>query len=106
VTRTWDELRSDVLNPEVKTSEVLFRAKALAKVLGLEVPDWIHSEIDGWTAEPPEYRRVHGRLVSWNPFRQWIPVSSDDPRDLAILAARSSQFVGQPGAELEELTGS
>lgn len=98
-----DELQRDALNPGVRVSDLLRKAKTIAVKLDLpELADWVEKELNGYgdTAVPP-YRIVRGRVRGRNPFHGWQPVLFDDEGTEDVF---SKQPIGQKVAELEDLS--
>lgn len=96
------ELQADCLDSKVPVSFLLRKALVVSKKLA--VPDievWIEHELNGYVDEVPAYRRVKGQVKARNPFQGWIPVVFGDEQEAELL---SYQNMGQPIAELEDLT--
>ncbi|MGY4463930.1 AbiTii domain-containing protein [Bradyrhizobium sp. LB13.1] len=54
-------------------SDLLRRVKFVAVKLGLgAVEDWVEHELKGYEVKPPEYRKVHGRPMAFNPYHGWM----------------------------------
>src|SRR4051812_11079501 len=70
-----EQIQRDAIDPNVRVSDLLRRVKLAAAKLDLgAVEDWVDHELNGYKAEVPAYREVHGYLMAFNPFRGWIPV--------------------------------
>jgi AbiTii len=68
-----EKLQRDALNSSVPVSDLLRRVKFAAAKLGLgAVEDWVDHELKGYEVKPPDYRKVHGRPMSFNPYRGWL----------------------------------
>ncbi|MCU1320749.1 MAG: Uncharacterized protein JWM43_398 [Acidobacteriaceae bacterium] len=99
-----EELQRDALNPDVRVSNLLRKAKTIAVKLDLpELAAWVEKELNGYhDCEVPEYRRLRGRVKGRNPFHGWQPVVFADAE---IEDAFSKQPIGQRVAELEHVIG-
>lgn len=98
-----EELQRDALNPQVRVSDLLRKAKTIAHKLDLaELASWVETELNGYgdTASVPSYRLVRGRVKGLNPFHGWQPVIFNDPDH---EDAFSKQPIGQRVAELEDV---
>lgn len=98
-----EELQRDSLNANVRVSDLLRKAKAIA--VKLELPDlagWVETELNGYgeSSEVPKYRIRSGRLKGRNPYHGWQPVIFPDA---AIEDKFSKIPIGQSVAELEHL---
>lgn len=97
------ELKNDATKSDIKVSELLRRAKIIAKEIGDQnFLDWIEKEADGYGNGEgvPEYRIVHGEPRGWNPYHGWVPWIIDDPEKQRKISQRGvSQAIG----ELEQL---
>jgi AbiTii len=101
-----EELQRDSLNANVKVSDLLRKAKAIAVKLDLpELEKWVENELNGYPPDGdfPEYRKVTGQLKGQNPFHGWLPVIIDQP-DAA--EAFSTRHIFQRVAELESVANS
>jgi hypothetical protein len=97
-----DELQRDALNPDVRVSDLLRKAKTIAVKLDLpELAAWVEKELNGYgDSQVPDYRIIRGRLKGLNPYHGWQPVIFDDPD---LEDAFSKQAIGQRVAELEHV---
>jgi hypothetical protein len=97
-----EELQRDALNPNVRVSDLLRKAKTIAVKLGLpELAAWVEKELNGYgTTKVPEYRFVRGSLQGFNPFHGWQPVIFEEARIEDLFA---KQPIGQSVAELEHV---
>lgn len=68
-----EKLQLDAMDPKVPVADLLRRVKFTAVQLGLGgVEDWVEHELNGYHGSTvPEYRTVHGRPMSHNPYRGW-----------------------------------
>jgi len=97
-----DELQQGALNPDVRVSDLLRKAKAIAIKLDLpELAARVERELNGYDdSKVPDYRIIRGRMKGHNPFHGWQPVIFDDA---AIEDAFSKQPIAQRVAELEHV---
>jgi hypothetical protein len=98
-----EELQRDVLDPHVRVSDLLRKARTIAHKLSL--PDfaaWIENELNGYSDGKtlPAYRSIRGRIKGHNPFYGWQPVMLGDAE---FEEAISTYPIGQKVAELEDL---
>lgn len=60
----------------------LRKAHIIASKLQLfEFDTWVQNELNGYkcsATELPSYRRIHGNIKAWNPYRGWIPCIIED----------------------------
>lgn len=71
------QLQRDSLNPDVRVSDLLRKAKVVASKLNLsEFLEWIEKELGGYqpTDNIPKYRIVGTELKSYNPYHGWQPI--------------------------------
>jgi hypothetical protein len=64
------EFQQEALGPNVKVSDLLRKALAVSKKLGIsEIEVWINKELKGYEEgkSPPEYRLVCGRVMVDDP---------------------------------------
>jgi AbiTii len=69
------ELVNMASDPAVSISDLLRRALVAAR--RLDVPDlvgWLTSELNGYTGEVPEYRKIRGHLEAMNPYHVPVPL--------------------------------
>lgn len=95
-----EELQRDALNANVKVSDLLRKAKAIAVKLELpELEEWVEHELNGYPeGNVPEYRVIVGQVKGRNPFHGWQPVIFGDRQ---TEEAYSKRRVYQRVAELE-----
>lgn len=95
-----EQLQRDAADPSISVGTLLRRAKISAKKLGLKtVENWIEHELNGYTGDVPDYRKAVGRLVAWNPYHGWIPISGDAD----FIEKVSTTYTVQSIDELESL---
>lgn len=69
------ELVDMASTPAVSTADLLRRALVVARRLAVpELVDWINSELNGYSGEVPDYRRLCGQLKVMNPINGPIPL--------------------------------
>ena len=63
------ELVDMASTPAVSTADLLRRALVVARRLAVpELVDWINSELNGYSGEVPDYRKLRGQLKVMNPI--------------------------------------
>lgn len=63
------ELVNMASDPAVSVSDLLRRALVAARRLNVpDVADWMTAELNGYTGEVPEYRKIRGHLQVMNPY--------------------------------------
>jgi hypothetical protein len=73
-----EQLQIEAINAEIPVSQLLRRVKLAAVKLKLgSVAEWVDQELNGYDGDVPEYRWVVGSPNAHNPFRGWIPISTD-----------------------------
>lgn len=73
-----EELQREALDPNIPVSSLLRKVKLTAVKLRLsEAVDWVDAELTGYTENVPEYRIVHGNLMSFHPYTGSRSVSGD-----------------------------
>jgi hypothetical protein len=99
------QLQAEALDPKIKVSDLLRKAKVVA--VKLELKDfltWIEKELNGYDAKSndalPLYRVVGGETKAWNPYHGWVPVLFSDPKSQNALSERG---VVQPIGELDDI---
>jgi hypothetical protein len=97
-----EELQRDALNPDVRVSDLLRKAKTIAVKLDLpELAAWVEKELNGYpNADVPSYRIARGRVKGRNPFHGWQPVIFEDAAQEDFF---SKQRISQKVAELEDV---
>lgn len=94
------EIQQASLDASVPIENLLRRVKLAAAKLRLDqLESWVNSELNGYPDKLPEYRKVHGQPVAWNPYNGWIPIMGD-PKFVEII---STANIGQPIAGLSDL---
>jgi len=97
------ERQREALDRKVQVSDVLRKGLVVARKLNLrEFQDWVEKELNGYgeADDVPEYREVFGQIRGWNPYRGWIQLIFEDPKQGEMLSHRKC---GQSIAELEHL---
>jgi len=95
------ELQADALNKSVQASDLLRKAYVVAQKLNFSAfRQWIEKELNGYASDLPEYRLTTGQIKAWNPYRGWIPIVFEDPKEGEIYSKRGFD---QSIAELEHL---
>ncbi len=100
------ELQAEALSRETSVSDLLRKALAVSKKLGVsEIEEWINYELKGYPidSEVPEYRTVHGQIKVWNLYHGWQPLHFGDPE---LGEKLSSRKIMQPIGELDALNTS
>ncbi len=97
-----EELQRDALNPGVKVSDLLRKAKTIAIKLDLpELEAWVENELNGYPpGDVPKYRVLVGQVKGQNPFHGWQSVIFPDND---TQEAFSKRHVFQKVAELESV---
>lgn len=97
------ELQKDLLNNQIKLSDILIKAKIPATKLNLlEFKNWLDEEIQGYEATDlhPQYRHIKGICRYWDTFSGWQNMkfhSSQAESDLSHVLYSKSVF------EIEDL---
>lgn len=98
------ELQSDALNKAVTCADLLRKALAVSRKLGVaEIEEWLRRELNGYPLdddEVPTYREVHGQIRVWNSYHGWQPLNFGDAEMAEQLSRRK---VMQPVSELDAL---
>lgn len=88
-------------DPAVSTADLLRRALVVAHRLAVpELVEWISSELNGYRADVPDYRKLHGTLKAHNPVRGYVPLLMSSAQQTAAL---SVAHLRQAVPELEKL---
>jgi AbiTii-like protein len=102
-----EQLQAEALDPEVRVSDLVRKAKLVASKLGLdEFEKWADAELRGYTdlAAVPEYRDVHGTPVWFDHYRGWRAMNfSGDGVRWAKKFSENKAI--QPIGELDSLMG-
>ncbi len=99
------DLQQEVLNNECDILNALRKAHLIASKLQLKDFDvWIQRELNGYAncsrEEIPDYRKVKGVLMAFNPYNGWIPAQCiDDEMEQLICEQKMHQSIG----ELQEI---
>jgi len=95
------ELVNMASDPNVSTADLLRRALVVARRLAVpELVEWISSELNGYQADVPDYRKLRGTLKAHNPIRGYVPLLLSSARETAAL---SVAHLRQAVPELERL---
>lgn len=96
------ELVDMASDPTVSVSDLLRRALVAARRLDVpDVVEWITSELNGYTGDVPDYRRIRGQLEVMNPYQGPVPLQATGQADGDRLNLTSERG---PIAELEPLS--
>jgi hypothetical protein len=99
------QLQGDAINPQVRVSDLVRKAKLVASKLRLdELEKWADAELQGYHdgESVPSYRRAQGTPIWLSPFRGWVPINFTG--DGVHWAKRMSEAdVSQPLSEIEAL---
>lgn len=88
-------------DPAVSTADLLRRALVVARRLDVpELVEWISSELSGYRADVPDYRKLRGTLKAHNPIRGYVPLLMSSAEQTAAL---SVAHLRQAVPELEKL---
>jgi hypothetical protein len=97
------ELQEDALNNKISVSDLLRKALAVSRKLGVtHIEEWLKNELNGYPQESviPDYREVYGQFQVWNPYHGWQPLNFANS-DMA--EALSKNKISQPVGELISL---
>lgn len=95
------ELVNMASDPAVSTADLLRRALVVARRLDVpELVEWISSELSGYRADVPDYRKLRGTLKAHNPIRGYVPLLMSSAEQTAAL---SVAHLRQAVPELEKL---
>ncbi|MGQ3281626.1 AbiTii domain-containing protein [Bosea sp. (in: a-proteobacteria)] len=95
------EIQRAALEPEVRVEDLLRRVKLAAAKLKLgDLEEWVTSELNGYKAHVPDYRRIRGQAKAWNPYNGWIPIIFGDDRVDDII---NQVNIGQSISSLRDL---
>jgi hypothetical protein len=87
-----EELQRDVLDSKISASDLLRKSLVIATKLNLgEFRTWVEQELSGYadTKQIPEYRRIVGRIMAFNPMRGYIPAVIPDAKLVELLSTRN-----------------
>ena len=98
------DLQQEVLKPDCDVLNSLRKAHLIAAKLKLsEFDKWVQAELNGYVPNSsaiPDYRKVHGSLKAFNPYRGWVPTQlNDNELEQMICEQKLWQSLG----ELQEL---
>jgi hypothetical protein len=95
-----EELQREALDPNIPVSSLLRKVKITAMKLQLpEAIDWADAELTGYTEKVPEYRILHGRLMSFHPYTGSRIVGGDPD----TIKKWSKRTIFQPISSLESI---
>lgn len=95
------ELQHDALNKDIRVSDLLRKSLVISRKLKLaEFQEWIEKEMNGYSGAVPDYRLARGTAKGWNPYRGWIPVIFEDPKEGELFNALPN---GQSIGEIEDM---
>jgi hypothetical protein len=86
-----EELQRDALDSTISVSDLLRKSLVVAAKLNLEeFRAWVEHELNGYedTQQVPDYRKVMGRIVAFNPARGYIPAIIPDAALAELLSIR------------------
>ncbi|WP_312560749.1 hypothetical protein [Anaerospora sp.] len=97
------ELQKEALDQKISVSHLLRKALVVARKLKLsEFQEWVEIELNGYTVDVPEYRKIEGACMVKNPYHGYIPIQFPNEK----MANRySRRGVTSTIAELEALIG-
>lgn len=82
-----EEIQRDALNKNVPVDALLRKVKLAAAKLQLEsLETWVEQELNGYSGELPDYRKITGQPAGWNPYNGWIPIYSGDERFMELIS--------------------
>lgn len=90
-----EEVQRDALDKNMPVDALLRKLKLAAAKLNLEVIEsWVDQELNGYCAELPKYRKVHGQPAGWSPYNGWVPIYIKDEKIMELVSeARISQSI-------------
>ncbi|PJZ82995.1 hypothetical protein CH364_18555 [Leptospira harrisiae] len=97
------ELQQDLYDSSSKVTDLLRKAYIISRKLKVTtLENWIKKELNGYSGqkEIPEYRRVYGQVVAWNPHHGWQPVIFNQK---TMQDEVSTREIVQSVPELEDL---
>jgi len=86
-----EELQRNALDGTVSVSDLLRKSLVVATKLNLEAfRTWVEHELNGYrnARQVPDYRKVTGRIVAFNPARGYIPAIVPDAALAELLSVR------------------
>lgn len=88
------DLQQEALSGNGDILSLLRKAYLIARKLDLnDFKEWVNSELNGYnkSKEVPQYRKLQGSVVAFNPYRGWIPVMFEThEEDFSSYDARDS----------------
>jgi len=100
------ELQRDALDHTVATTQLLRKALVVSRKLNVKhVVEWLTNELNGYPQGSviPEYRKITGQIMAFNPFHGWQPIHFPDDE---MAKPFREVFINQKAAELESLVES
>ncbi len=95
------ELQKEALDQNISVSHLLRKALVVARKLKLsEFQEWVEIELNGYTVDVPEYRKIQGSCMVKNPYHGYIPVQFPNEK---MAKSFSYRGVNSSIAELEAL---
>lgn len=95
------ELQRDALNHTMPISALLRKALLVSVKLDVkEFEQWARNELEGYKDEAPEYRKLHGNVKVWNPYRGYMPLIFEEPSEQEMFSTMPTY---QPVGALEDL---
>lgn len=83
------QLQQDAVDKDVSVSTLLRKVKIAAVKLNLsDALDWVDAELTGYSKDVPDYRKIHGRLKWWNPYRGYLPVGFPNQKTADLFELR------------------
>lgn len=80
------ELVNMASDPAVPVSDLLRRALVAAHRLNMpELADWISSELNGYTGDLPDYRKIRGQLEAMHPYHGPVPLQMTGTKNVDWL---------------------
>lgn len=81
------EIQQGALKSELPIDDLLRMVKFAAAKLDLEIiKNWVEQELNGYSGEVPDYRKIYGRPYAWNRYNGWIPIMFEDDKMIDLLS--------------------
>ena len=97
------ELQQELYNSNSRATNILRMAYIISRKLKVDdFEKWIHLELNGYIGQVtiPEYRKVYGQVVAWNPYHSWKYIVFEQR---SIQDQISNKEIIQSIPELEDL---
>ncbi|MCA9459853.1 MAG: hypothetical protein KC550_04875 [Nanoarchaeota archaeon] len=97
------ELQQELYNSNSRATNILRMAYIISRKLKVDdFEKWIHLELNGYIGQVtiPEYRKVYGQVVAWNPYHSWQYIVFEQR---SIQDQISNKEIIQSIPELEDL---